>query len=126
MDTWEAAALQALTRFCAQHPVEVTPMPIGIFPAVDYEDPAWLDCVEHVDILGYICPQENALTSLWCMNTLFFLYQRQQESMLLLLEKAQNAHLTVSASDAQIMELEQGLDERGTLVEHLEGQIQDL
>ena len=126
MDTWEAAALQALTMFCAQHPVEVTLLPIGIFPAANYEDPAWLDNVEHADILGYICPHETVLTSMRCMNSLFRLYQRQQESMIMLMETARNAHLIVSARDAQLMELEQGLDERGTLVEHLEGQIQDL
>ena len=44
----------------------------------------------------------------------------------LLLETAQDSHLTANARHEQITELEQGLDERGALVEHLEGQIQDL
>ena len=106
--------------------MEVTLLPIGIFPAADYEDPAWLDRVEHADVLGYICPHETVLTSMICMNAMFCLYQRQQESLTMLLKTAHNAHLTLSARDTQIMELEQGLDERGALVEHLVGQIQGL
>ena len=95
VDVWEAAALQALTEFCAQHPVEVTNLPIGIFPAANVEDLAWLDRVD-MDILGYICLQETVLTSTWCMNALLRLYQRQKESMDILLEAAQVSHLTVN------------------------------
>ena len=38
-DTIEAAALEAITTFCEQHPNEVAEYPIGLFPAADYHDP---------------------------------------------------------------------------------------
>ena len=40
-DTIEAAALEAITTFCKQHPNEVAEYPIGLFSAVDYHDPEW-------------------------------------------------------------------------------------
>ena len=46
-DTIEAAALEAITTFCKQHPNEVAEYPIGLFPAVDYHDPEWSFRVEH-------------------------------------------------------------------------------
>jgi hypothetical protein len=41
MDTFEAAALKAITTFCEQHPEEVTAYPIGLFPAVFAHDAEW-------------------------------------------------------------------------------------
>jgi hypothetical protein len=38
-DTWETAAMRALTTFCEQHPMEVTLAPIGLFPVVQDDDP---------------------------------------------------------------------------------------
>ena len=46
-DTIEAAALEAITTFCEQHPNEVAEYPIGLFPAADYHDPEWSFRVEH-------------------------------------------------------------------------------
>ena len=46
-DTFEAAALEAITTFCEQHPNEVAEYPIGLFPATDYHDPEWTFRVEH-------------------------------------------------------------------------------
>ena len=46
-DTIEAAALEAITTFCKQHPNEVAEYPIGLFPAVDYYDTEWCFRVEH-------------------------------------------------------------------------------
>ena len=125
-DTWEAVALQALTQFCDQHPMEITNLLISLFPATKKHDLAWLDRVDHMDILGYTCPQETILTSMRCMNALFRLYQLQKESMDLLLQTAQASHLTVNARNEQIDELKQGMDKRGAMVEQLEEQIQDL
>ena len=52
-DTFEAAALEAITTFCKHHPNEVVEYPIGLFPAVDYHDPEWSFSVEHcAHILG--------------------------------------------------------------------------
>jgi len=46
-DTIKAAALEAITIFCKQHPDEVAEYPIDLFPAVDYHDPEWSFRVEH-------------------------------------------------------------------------------
>ena len=46
-DTIDAAALQAISIFCKQHPNEVEEYPIGLFPAIDYHDPEWSFRVEH-------------------------------------------------------------------------------
>ena len=46
-DTIKAAALEAITTFCEQHQNEVAEYPIGLFPAVDYQDPEWSFRVEH-------------------------------------------------------------------------------
>ena len=46
-DTIKAAALEAITTFCEQHPNEVAEYPIGHFPATDYHDPEWTFRVEH-------------------------------------------------------------------------------
>jgi hypothetical protein len=41
VDTFEAAALKAITTFCEQHPEEVATYPIGLFPAVFAHDVEW-------------------------------------------------------------------------------------
>jgi hypothetical protein len=46
-DTIEAAALEAITTFCKQHPNEVAEYPISLFPAMDYYDPELSFRVEH-------------------------------------------------------------------------------
>jgi hypothetical protein len=72
-DTWETASVRALTTFCEQHPVEVTLAPIGLFPAVQDDDPMWLDRVRHMDYLADFHAQETILTSVRCMNALYCL-----------------------------------------------------
>jgi hypothetical protein len=41
VDTFEAAALKAITIFCEQHPEEVAAYPIGLFPVVFAHDAEW-------------------------------------------------------------------------------------
>jgi hypothetical protein len=59
IDSWEAAAMKALTTFCAQHPLEVIVAPAGLFPAVSESDPLWLDRFAHLGTLAitHICPR---------------------------------------------------------------------
>ena len=106
-DTWETAALQALIQFCSQHPWEVLDHPIGLLPTTQVDDIAWLERVDHMDVLGHTRPQETILTSMRCMNALFRLYQLQKEGLDLMVLTAQAAHLTLNARDEQIHELEQ-------------------
>jgi hypothetical protein len=70
-DTWETAAMRALTTFCEPHPMEVTLAPIGLFPAVQDDDPMWLDRMQHMDYLADFRNQESTLTSVRCMNALY-------------------------------------------------------
>jgi hypothetical protein len=49
VDTFEAAALEAIHIFCDQHPVEVAGLPIGLFPALDTSDPEWKFRTAHCD-----------------------------------------------------------------------------
>jgi hypothetical protein len=65
--------MRALTTFCEQHPVEVTLAPIGLFPAVQDDDPMWLDRLQHMDYLADTHAQETILTSVQCMNALYCL-----------------------------------------------------
>jgi hypothetical protein len=41
MDTIEAAALEAIYRFCIQHPKEVAGKPIGLFSTTNPDEPEW-------------------------------------------------------------------------------------
>jgi hypothetical protein len=61
-DTWETTAMKALTTFCEQHPLEITLVPIGLFPAVRDDNPMWLDRVPHMDYLADFSAQETMLT----------------------------------------------------------------
>ena len=51
IDSWEVAAIKALTTFCEQHPLEVVLTPFGIFLAVNENDPLWQNMMDHSDIL---------------------------------------------------------------------------
>ena len=51
IDSWEVAAIKALTTFCEQHPLEVVLTPFGIFLAVNENDPLWQNMIDHSDIL---------------------------------------------------------------------------
>jgi hypothetical protein len=71
IDSWEAAAMKALTTFCEQHPLEVILARDGLFPAVSESDPSWLDRLAH---LGHLVDQiiiETKVFSVRCMNALY-------------------------------------------------------
>ena len=62
-DTIEAAALEAITTFCEQHPNEVAEYPIGLFPAVDYHDPEWTFRVEHCALSTWLVRHKSLIAS---------------------------------------------------------------
>jgi hypothetical protein len=71
IDSWEAAAMKALTTFCEQHPLEVILAPARLFPAVSQSDPLWLDKLAH---LGHLVDQilvRTIIFSVRCMNALY-------------------------------------------------------
>ena len=47
VDTFEIAALKAITSFCEHHPDEVAAYPIGLFPAVSAGNAEWLYRTTH-------------------------------------------------------------------------------
>jgi hypothetical protein len=57
LETLEVAALGVLNSFCTQHPDEVSTSLVGLLPAVDPEDPAWMHRIGHMaDLLSAMCP----------------------------------------------------------------------
>jgi hypothetical protein len=101
-DTWETAAMKALTTFCEQHPVEVTLAPIGLFPAVQDDDPMWLDRVQHIDYLADFHTQETVLTSVWCMNALYHLQALLSQGLAQATGLAQAYYMMADTRDEQI------------------------
>ena len=83
-DTWESAALQALTQFCRLHPLEVLLDPIGLFPARDRLDPAWLDCINNMEVLATSHSLVTLSTTTRCMSALYRLIELQGQSMAVL------------------------------------------
>jgi hypothetical protein len=71
IDSWEAAAMKALTTFCEQHPLEVILAPAGLFPAVSESDPLWLDRSAHLGHLAALISVDTIVFSVWCMNALY-------------------------------------------------------
>jgi hypothetical protein len=71
IDSWEAAAMKALTTFCEQHPLEVILAPAGLFPEVSESDPLWLDRFAHLGHLADQIPIKTILFSARCMNALY-------------------------------------------------------
>jgi hypothetical protein len=51
VESVESAAMQILHTFCEQHPDEVMLTALGLFPAMDPLDPAWLERLSLTDVL---------------------------------------------------------------------------
>jgi hypothetical protein len=81
IDSWDAAAMMALTIFCEQHPLEVILAPSGLFLAVSESDPLWLDRLAHLGHLVDQIPNETIVFSVWCMNALYRLQALQSKGM---------------------------------------------
>ena len=60
LESTESAALRMLNAFCGHHPLEVVLTPLGLFPAVDPHDPAWLERLEHMtELLAVMTPLDT-------------------------------------------------------------------
>jgi hypothetical protein len=68
VDTFEAAALEAIHTFCDQHPEEVVAYPIGLFPAADSHDPEWTFRVSHCGHLLGDLDEETLRATVRFMN----------------------------------------------------------
>jgi hypothetical protein len=99
IDSWEAAAMKALTIFCEQHPLEVILAPAGLFPAVSESDPLWLDRLAHLGHLVDQVPVETIVFSVQSMNALYRLQALQSKGMAELIDLEQSFQWTVSLRD---------------------------
>ncbi|RLN41176.1 uncharacterized protein C2845_PM01G44810 [Panicum miliaceum] len=124
-DTWELAAMRALTTFCAQRPEVVTLAPIGLFPAAQDNDPFWLNRVQHSQYLVDFHAQETIETSVRCMNALYRLLTLQSQALEQLTDLAQAYHMMADIRDEQIKELSKDLEDRDAQIGQLEGQVQE-
>jgi hypothetical protein len=122
-DTWETTSMKALTTFCERHPMEVTLAPICLFPAVQDDDPMWLDRVQHMDYLVDFHTQETILTSVRCMNALYHLQALRSQGLAQATDLAQADYMMVDSRDEQIQELSEDLEDRDARIGQLEGQI---
>ena len=64
VEALESAALHVLHAFCEQHPDEVMLTPLGLFPARDPQDPAWLERVSLTEVLLTADPPEVTVRKL--------------------------------------------------------------
>jgi hypothetical protein len=69
VDTFEAAALKAITTFCEQHSMEVAAYPIGLFPAVFAHDAEWIYKTNHFGHLVGNLAEETLRIVIRYMNT---------------------------------------------------------
>ena len=122
-DTWELAAIRALTTFCDWHPVVITLASIGLFLTVQGNDPRWQDWVHSRDYLADFCAHETIWTSIQCMNALYHLQALQNKVLTQLVDLAGAYHTMATNRDEQIQELEKEIEHRDTQIGQLEGQV---
>jgi len=71
LDTWELAALRALTRFCSLHPEAIVLALIGLFPVEQPNYPSWRSHVSHLGFLQRNAPEETIALTVRCMHALY-------------------------------------------------------
>jgi hypothetical protein len=123
VDTFEAAALKAITTFCEQYPEEVAVYPIGLFPAVFAHDAEWNYTTNHFGHLVGSFTGETLRTVIRYMNTPYRFQSLKQQCMDDMVNVAQDFHRSLTLKDDQIHSLGQGIAGRDTTIGHLEVQI---
>jgi hypothetical protein len=105
-DTIKAAALEAITTFCEQHPNEVAEYPIGLFPAADYHDPEWTFRVEHYAHLLGDSAGDTMCMMVRFMNAQLHLQELQRRDIIHLASESQVTHSKLDRHIAQVEELQ--------------------
>jgi hypothetical protein len=123
VDTFEAAALKAITTFCEQHPGEVAAYPIGLFSAVFAHDAEWIFKTNHLGHLVGDLVEETLRAVIRYMNAQYRLQSLKQRCMDDMVNLAQDFHRDLTLKDDQIHSLGQGIAGRDTTIGHLEVQI---
>ena len=72
MEAVESVALQVLNAFCSHHPQHMMASPLGLLPAVDPNDPAWLARLANIaTLLDTVRPFDTVQTLSRCLGTLY-------------------------------------------------------
>ena len=129
-DTIEAAALEAITTFCEQHPNEVAEYPIGLFPTANYHDPEWTFRVEHYAHLLGGSARDTVRMMVRFMNAQLRLQELQHRGIIHLASEAQVTHSKLDRHIAQVEQLQAAVTARDEVIAqheetigHREGQI---
>jgi hypothetical protein len=124
VDTFEAAALKAITTFCEQHPEEVAAYPIGLFPpAVFAHDAEWNYRTNYFGHLVGNFAEETLKAVIRYMNAQYRFQSLTQKCTDEMVNLAQDFHRDLTLKDDQIHSLGQGIAGRDTTIGHLEVQI---
>jgi hypothetical protein len=91
----ESAALRVLTDFCDHNLTVVALSPFGKFPAVSPHDPAWLDCVDHLQELLLLAePLDVTRMLTHCLDVLFTLQGLRYTTATVISQRLETARLT--------------------------------
>jgi hypothetical protein len=109
VDTFEAAALKAITTFCEQHPEEVAAYSIGLFPAVFAHDAEWNYRTNYFRYLVVNFAEETLKAVIRYMNAQYRFQSLTQKSTDEMVNLAQDFHRDLTLKDDQIHSLGQGI-----------------
>jgi hypothetical protein len=123
VDTFEVAALKAITTFCEQHPEEVAAYPIGLFLAVFAHDAEWNYRTNYFGHLVGNFTEETLQAVIRYMNAQYRFQSLTQKCTDEMVNLAQDFHRDLTLKDDQIHSLGQGIAGRNTTIGHLEVQI---
>jgi hypothetical protein len=105
-ETVESTALRVLMDFCDHNPTVVALSPFGLFPAVSPHDPAWLDCMDHLQELLLLAELLDVTQTLArCLNVMFTLQGLRYNTTVIIgqrLEAARRDWQQLSAAHQQL------------------------
>jgi hypothetical protein len=105
VDTFEAAALKAITTFCEQHPEEVAAYSIGLFPAVFTHDAEWNYRTNYFRHLVGNFAEETLKAVIRYMNAQYRFQSLMQKSTDEMVTLAQDFHRDLVAEPPKLFRL---------------------
>jgi len=141
-DSWEAAARRAIEEFSERHNAEVMDTPYSVIPLRDETTQAYTDRVNRN--LSYMTPDYNIKTAISFSYSSALINQCEklrkenaicrhkvreahihEQNMTSALDKIKTVKAKSRARKIRIQELNEELENRTQMVEHLEGQLQE-
>ena len=115
-ETWDAAALCALTQFCEEHKHEVAGTPFAYLPIRDQSDPEWRLRMDFVNDVGHPSFNPYMAMSVYHSASLYPLYCFQRTELNIYREAVRESHdrtlareQTIAEKDAEIAALKEQL-----------------